>query len=236
MSDTIRNRPLAAVRRDEEEGGKRNLLYNWIQIVVLSIFLALILRAYIFQAYSVPSQSMENTLLIGDYILAEKVTYKFRPPMRGEIVIFKYPLNPDKDFIKRCIAVEGDTVVIRDKVVYVNEVPFPDPPTVKFTDSRLLSGIYSTRDNYGPKVVPRGKIFVLGDNRDNSQDSRFWGFLPVENIKARPLFVYFSWAPDPNAPEWSSPLSIIPIIFYNITHFPSRVRWSRIFKPMNSRM
>ncbi len=233
MTDTTGTRriPLHNLREEDEE--QSHTLRNWAQIILLAIFLALILRAYVFQAYSIPSKSMEDTLRIGDYLIAEKVTFKFRPPQRGEIVIFKYPLNPDKDFVKRCIAIEGDTIVIRDKVVYVNEIPFPDSPGVKFTDSRLLSGIYSTRDNYGPKVVPRGKIFVLGDNRDNSQDSRFWGFLPVENLTARPLFLYFSWAPDPNAPEWNSPLSIFPVILYNLTHFPSRIRWSRIFASMN---
>ncbi len=217
----------------EEETPKKSLLRTWLEIVFSAILLALLLRAFVIQAFKIPSTSMENTLLVGDFVLAEKITYRIRPPRPGEIIVFKYPINPEKDFIKRCVAVSGDTVVIRDKVLYVNGVPFPDPPGTKFTDPRLLSAIYSTRDNFGPAVVPRGSIFVLGDNRDNSQDSRFWGFLPIENVVARPLFIYFSWAPDPNAPKWESPLSLFSIIFYNITHFPRRIRWSRIGRSVN---
>ena len=224
-------RGLARKDIDVDEG-KKFSLRSWLEVVFVAILLALILRTFVFQAFRIPSSSMENTLAVGDFVLAEKITYRLRPPRRGEIVVFSFPYNPDKDFIKRCVAVQGDTVVIRDKVLYVNRTPFPDPPTVKFTDPRLLSAIYSNRDNFGPKVVPREHIFVLGDNRDNSQDSRFWGFLPIENLKARPLFVYFSWKSDPNAPRWKSPLSIFSILFYNLLHFPSRIDWRRIGKPV----
>ncbi len=207
---------------------KKSFWRSFLEVFAITVLLTLLLRAYVVQAFRIPSCSMEDTLLVGDFVLSEKVTYRFRPPRRGELVVFKYPLNPEKAFIKRCVAVAGDTVVIRDKVLYVNGVPFPDPPGTKYTDPRVLSAIYSTRDNFGPVVVPPGHIFVIGDNRDNSNDSRFWGALPLEDVVARPLFIYFSWAPDPSAPSWSSPLSIFPIVFYNIIHFPGRVRWGRI--------
>ena len=223
MSEMTRQVSLAS-----EETKKRYTLWNWFEIVLIAILFALILRAYVFQAYRIPSTSMEDTLLVGDFLLGEKITFRVRPPEPGELVIFKYPLNPDKSFIKRCIAIEEDTVVIRDKVLYVNGIPYPDPEDTKYFDPRILPAIYSNRDNFGPNVVPKGHIFVLGDNRDNSQDSRYWGFLPLTDLEARPLITYFSWAPDPSAPEIYSPLSYIMLFFHNLFHFPSRTRWERI--------
>lgn len=228
MADSTRQ-----IRPSDEIDEKKFSIRNWLEILLMTILLTLILRAYVFQGYKVPSSSMENTLLIGDYFIAEKITYRMRPPRLGELIVFKYPLNPEKNFIKRCVALPGDTVVIRDKIVYVNGEQFPDPSQIKYTDSRVLSAIYSNRDNFGPRVVPRKSIFVLGDNRDNSQDSRFWGFLPVKNIEARPLFRYYSWAIDSDAPSYDSILDIIPIIFYNIVHFPIRTRWERIGKAIS---
>ena len=158
----------------------------------------------------------------GDYVLGDKLTfgtqipdrlpvlnYKlpsfrmpgFRSPKPGDLVIFEYPQDPSRDFIKRCIAVEGQTIEIRNKVVYVNGEPYVNPEGVKFMDLRTQPKRYSPRDNYGPYMVPPGHVFVMGDNRDNSDDSRFWGPVSLDRVKAHPLLIYFSW--NSGAPIWN---------------------------------
>jgi signal peptidase I len=175
------------------------------------IALALCVRATLVQAYHIPSGSMENTLFPGDFVIAEKLTFGpyvpgrlpglstslpsvrirgFRAPRAGEIVIFEHPENPEVDLIKRCVAVAGQSVEVRDKELYVDGVRFESPPGLKHTDRHVLNG---SRDNFGPYIVPEGEIFVMGDNRDNSHDSRFFGAVPIEKLRARPLAVYFSW-------------------------------------------
>jgi len=177
----------------------------------IPIAIALLVRATLVQAYHIPSGSMENTLFPGDFVLAEKVSFGptlpgrlpglsmnlpslripgLRQPHPGEIIIFQHPENPDVDLIKRCVAVEGQTVEIRDKVLYVDGHRFESPPGLKYTDPGHRA---DPRDNFGPYVVPPGHLFVMGDNRDNSFDSRFFGAVPLENIRARPLAIYFSW-------------------------------------------
>ncbi|MBN1756160.1 signal peptidase I [bacterium] len=203
---------------------------EWIETIIYSLIIALILRTFVVQAFKIPSGSMEETLLIGDLLLAEKITYRLRDPNPGDIVIFKYPLNPKKDYIKRCVAVEGQTVELKDKILYIDGLPFPDSPGVKYIDSHILPATYSNRDNFGPYKVPQDCYFMMGDNRDNSRDSRFWGPLHEKYIKAKPLFIYFSWGSDPNAPRWESPypFAVLQIFAYNLIHFPSRIRWERI--------
>ncbi len=213
---------------EKETKTVEEIIREWARIVILAIFLALILRAFVFQGYKVENASMEDTLLRGDYILAEKITYRHRYPHRGELVVFRYPLNPDKVFIKRCIALPGDTVVIRNKVVYINGQAIPDYPGVKFVDSELLSGLYSARDNLGPVIIPNGTIFVLGDNRDIANDSRYWGPLPIKNIEARPLFVYFSIEPADFVPQWGFPLSLVEWVLYYTFGTLARIRWNRL--------
>ncbi|MBN2541248.1 signal peptidase I [bacterium] len=203
---------------------------EWIETIIYSLVIALILRTFLVQAFKIPSGSMEKTLLIGDFLLAEKITYRLRDPKPGDIVIFKFPINPKKDYIKRCVATEGQTVTIRDKVLYVDGEPFIETPGMQYIDPRVIIPTISNRDNYGPFKVPKDHFFMMGDNRDNSQDSRVWGALHKKYIKARPLFLYFSWAPDARAPKWRSPYlaSVFQIFFYNLTHFPVRIRWNRI--------
>jgi len=214
----------------KKEKKPKSKLRNWTETLVWSLAIALVLRYFVVQAYRIPSGSMEDTLLVGDFLLAEKITYRFRDPKPGEIVIFKYPMNPSKDFVKRCIAVGGQTVYIKDKVVFVDGKPFPDPPSVKYSDPQVLSPVLSARDNFGPLTLPKGEFFVLGDNRDNSHDSRFWGPLKREFIIAKPMFIYFSWKPDPNAPAWEPPyiLSFFKILLWDIIHLPTRIRFTRI--------
>jgi signal peptidase I len=198
--------------------------------VGIALVVGILLRTYVVQAYRIPSRSMQDTLLRGDFLLVNKLTYRFSDPEVGDVIVFEYPLNPSKDFIKRIIATEGQIVEIIKKRLYINgelaEGWFPS----RHTDYQIFPAAYSNRDNFGPFEVPKGQYFVLGDNRDNSQDSRDWGFLERKYVKGKAFLIYFSWAPDAEAPKWTNPYitSFFEILFYNLTHFPWRVRWGRI--------
>jgi signal peptidase I len=142
-----------------------------------------------FSAYKMPTGSMEPTLSIGDYLIADFKYFKKNEPQRGDLVILQYPKDPTKVFIKRVIALEGEKIEIKDKQVYINDEAIPESYKVhKGIDYDAI------RDNFGPELVPSDHCFVLGDNRDNSMDSRNWGFLPIKNIKGKPLYIY--WAKD----------------------------------------
>lgn len=201
-------------------------IYSWIVVIIV----VLVLRAVFVEAYVIPTGSMEKTLLIGDALLVNRFIYGVKIPIlfsgiqvpilpgrnveRGEIVVFIYPFE-NKDFVKRCIAVEGDTVEIVNKVLSVNGKEVVEP-YVGHHDRRIFKGVnydkrlyqekwekaelseifgIQVRDNFGPVVVPEDHIFVMGDNRDNSMDSRFWGPLHNRYLKGKPLFIYFSFDP-----------------------------------------
>lgn len=210
----------------------RSAARDYLEAILVALIIGVVLRAFVVQAYRIPSESMQNTLLPGDYLLVSKFSYHFSEPKAGDIVVFQYPLNPAKDYVKRCIAVEGQTVEVRDKVVYVNGQPAQVPEGAMYTDTRVLPSHLSNRDNFGPTAVPPGHIFVMGDNRDNSRDSREWGFLDKNLIRGKAMFIYWSWEPDPDAPKWESPyiLPLLTIPFYNLAHFPTSTRWERIGK------
>jgi len=182
----------------------KNKLWDWTKSLLIALILALFIRAFIVQAYKIPSGSMIPTLLIGDYLLVNKLAYGIKNPVkddfiyfwkfpkRQEIVVFTYPQNKKLDFIKRVIGLPGDTVQIVNKKVYVNG-KLLNEPYVQFSDPEIYPQEISPRDNYGPIKVPPEHIFVLGDNRDQSYDSRFWGFVPVKYLKGKALIIYFSW-------------------------------------------
>ena len=144
--------------------------------------------------------------------------------------LFKSPLNPTKDFIKRVIALPGETVEVIDKVVYVDNQLAAIYPGAKNIDPKIMAMQLSLRDNFGPVQVPAGQYFVLGDNRDDSRDSRFWGTVPAANILGKAVFVYWSWEPDSEAPPWGFPYVIDAIRWtgYGIYNFPSHTRWDRV--------
>ena len=201
-----------------------------IQIIVLALIIGFVLRAFVVSAYKIPSGSMEDNLLSGDFVLVDKITNHFRDPGPGDVVVFQYPLNPNKTFIKRCIATEGQTVQIKDKVLYIDGKLFKNREWENYTDPTIIPQDFSTRDNFGPYQVPMGQIFVLGDNRDKSKDSRFWGFLDKTYIIGNPVMIYWSWQQDPDAPKLKSPY-ITPLLymfFYYVVHIPTNVRWARI--------
>jgi len=211
-------------KKNEPVSGFTKFRKDWIEPVLIAFVLAMIIRSFIMAPFKIPSGSMEDTLLVGDQLMAVKFTYGFRMPFAnkfivrfsdpkpGEVIVFKYPQDPSKDFIKRCIAVGGQTVEIRDKVVFVDGVKQDNPKYCKFIDPQILPAEYGPRDNMPPETVPEGYMFVMGDNRDNSNDSRFWNYVPYENIIGKAVIIWWSWNHD--APLW------------DMLH---RIRWSRFF-------
>jgi signal peptidase I len=179
---------------------KKSSLRENIEAILVAVVLALFIRTFVVQAFKIPSGSMKNTLLIGDHILVNKFIYgiklpfigstmiSIKDPQREDIVVFEYPDDPSKDFIKRVVGVAGDKIEIRDKKVYVND-KLPNQDFAIYTDNRILPG----RDFLGPITVPEDSLFVMGDNRDNSHDSRFWGFVRLKAVKGKAFIIYWSW-------------------------------------------
>ncbi len=171
--------------------------------IAAAILIALFIRAFIVQAFDIPSGSMEPTLFPGDYILVSKFTYgiripytnirlfSYKEPQRGDVIVFIYPKDPSKDFIKRVIGMPGETVQIIEGKIYVNNTPIPDP--WGYFDKREPPDFIAIVENFGPVVVPEDSLFVMGDNRNDSEDSRFWGYLPLKNVLGKAFVIYFSW-------------------------------------------
>lgn len=183
---------------------KTGLIWEYAKAIITALVLALFIRAYFVQAFKIPSGSMIPTLLIGDHILVNKFIYGtkipfsdkrilvIKKPRKGDIIVFQYPEDPDRDFIKRVIAVEGDVIESRDKIIYVNGEAVKEP-FIQHTDSSLKPGGLEPRDNFGPYIVPKDKYFMMGDNRDQSYDSRFWGYVDMKYIRGEALIIYWSW-------------------------------------------
>lgn len=180
---------------------KKSIIREYVEALLVALALALVIRAFVVQAFKIPSESMLNTLQVGDHLLASKFAYGVKipftdryiyegeSPQRGDIIIFQYPNDPSVDYIKRVIGVPGDTIEVRDKQLYRNGMPVKEA-YIRHTDP---DGIEPLRDNYAPVRVPPDKYFVMGDNRDNSLDSRFWGFVDRKAIKAKAWRIYWSW-------------------------------------------
>ncbi|MBW7995633.1 MAG: signal peptidase I [Candidatus Glassbacteria bacterium] len=211
-------------------------LKEWVKSLGLAFILFLLIRTFFVQAFKIPTGSMENTLLVGDFLLVNKLAYGattphrlpwlgvelpelripgYDSPQRGDIVVFEYPFDRSLDYVKRCVAVPGDTVEMRDKVLYINSVPqdepyaqYLDPTIYREGEDTFFSGNFKwqydylcgregdyhpTRDNFGPLAVPEGQYFCMGDNRDHSSDSRYWGFVDRKLIEGTPVILYFSW-------------------------------------------
>jgi signal peptidase I len=180
---------------------KKGILREYLEAAAIAVLLALFIRAFVVQAFKIPSGSMEPTLLIGDHILVNKFVYGIKAPLvnktmipigepeRGDIIVFIYPLDKKKDFIKRVIGLPGDEIRIVNNRIYINGKPYNDP-----------HGVYKDHGgdnrNLGPFVVPDESLFVMGDNRDHSYDSRYWGFVPMESVKGKAMIIYWSW------PHW----------------------------------
>jgi signal peptidase I len=185
---------------------KKKLFREYVEAILIALVLALFIRTYIIQAFKIPSGSMIPTLLVGDHILVNKFIYGtkipftekrflvIKKPEKGDIIVFKYPENPKKDFIKRVVATEGDTLESRDKVIYVNGKAVVEPYAYH-SDRNIRPGNSDVRDNFGPLIIPPNKVFVMGDNRDQSYDSRYWGFVDLKDVKGKALVIYWSWDP-----------------------------------------
>ena len=209
------------ITQDAEPSNKLvSLIRGNIASVLIAAILALFIRTFIVQTFKIPSGSMEDTLAIGDYILVNKFIYgtkvpftnqrilRIREPRRGDVIVFQFPKDPSQDYIKRVIGLPGDRILIRDKKVYVNGLAYENPREVH-KDGGNISGVSSPRDNLEVGVVPPGACFVMGDNRDNSYDSRFWGFVKDGNIRGLAFLKHWSWDKENR-----------------------QVRWERIFRPI----
>jgi signal peptidase I len=180
-----------------------------------ALVLALVVRTFVIQTFEIPSGSMENTLEIGDYIIANKFLYglrlpwsgqrvlPIRTPRRGDVVIFHFPGDRSQDFVKRLVGLPGETIQVRDKQVYVNGRPYANPHE-RHTDARVLAASASPRDNFGPVRVPAGSYFMMGDNRDESYDSRYWGFVPATDVLGLAMVKYWSQVPDTWTIRWEN--------------------------------
>jgi signal peptidase I len=188
------------------DGYRKSTLREYFESICIAVILALFVRTFVVQAFKIPTGSMENNLLIGDHLIVNKFVYAptvsaiermllpIAPIRRGDVIIFKYPKDPDRDFVKRVIGLPGDTIEMRHKKISINGKPL-DEPYVHFLYPLSDNADVTLGDpqiNYGPVVVPPDFYFMMGDNRDNSEDSRYWGFMPRSYVKGKALFIYFS--------------------------------------------
>jgi signal peptidase I len=213
------------------------------EALFIALILALVIRAFLAQAFSIPSGSMQPTLLIGDYLLVNKFSYGIRnpftnkvmipigQPQRGDIAVFIFPQDPTKDYIKRIIGLPGDQIQIINKKVYVNGKLFEVPQAV-FDDNLNIPGSEVKRDNFGPVTVPPKSYFAMGDNRDHSYDSRFWGFVPMDDLRGKAMIIYFSWQGHPGEPLIQSFVGglkgLVSNFSWNSEDF--KIRWDRLGK------
>src|SRR5215475_1509544 len=223
---------------------EKSTLREYFESIVIAVILALFIRTFVVQAFKIPTGSMENNLLIGDHLLVNKMVYA--PAMssverallpagtikRGDVIVFKYPEEPDRDFIKRVIGLPGESLEVREKKVYINGKPL-DEPYVHFiqppsTSSELAEVTsYDVRERYGPVTVPADQYFMMGDNRDNSQDSRYWGFLPRELVKGKALVIYWSYEAGREDYQENGTGAALRGLASTFVHFFTRTRWDR---------
>lgn len=203
------------------EKKSKGIVREYIEAILIAVLLALFIRTFVVQAFKIPSGSMLPTLQIGDHLLVNKFIYglkipfsgtlliPFKTPSRGDIIVFRYPEDRSIDYIKRVVAIPGDKIEIKDKKVYINGEATKEEYT-QFSDNKIISlnlrdpRIYKTgpnKDNFKSLTIPEGKWFVMGDNRDNSYDSRFWGFVDRDDVLGKAMIIYWSW--DLNAPLFS---------------------------------
>jgi signal peptidase I len=236
MGPDVRDRPVGA----PQPGTRRSAWAELFEAASVAVVLALYVRTFLFQAFEVPTPSMEKTVLVGDHLLVNKFVFAphrggplarwlpYRPVRRGDILVFKYPEDPERDFVKRVVGLPGDVVAIRDKELFVNGARQSEPRVFHSdglvrADDPLLSASYRRRDQLQPTPVPAGAYFALGDNRDDSNDSRFWGAVPAGNLKGRALFVY--WSLPPAGPGTGGFLR-------RVLGLPAQTRWERTLLPV----
>ena len=251
MSEGDREHGFEAVPLGEEDDGVTTAgatpsppskgLRDWVRSIAIALVIFVFIRTFVVEAFKIPTSSMENTLLVGDFLLVNKAVYGTRipgtqirvaalkEPARGDVVVFHPPHEPEKNYVKRVVGIPDDTLEMRGKQLYRNGVPVDEPyarheddrgdtvhPDMRWQSGYLIASppptYHPTRDNWGPLVVPPESYFVLGDNRDNSEDSRYWGFVSRDEIRGEPWVVYYSFIPSAATPlPWMR-----------------RVRWGRL--------
>lgn len=239
------NEPTEAGGAEPKKKKKRDksIAREYFELIAETAVFVFFVMTFVVQAFQIPTGSMEPTLLVGDFLLVNKLVYTNtgnpvdkvvlprRAVRRQDIVVFKFPNELNKDFVKRVIALPGETVEIKAKQVSINGRPLEEPAKVH-NDSEVIgeNDYYqysdSIRDNYGPVTVPEGHLFVMGDNRDNSMDSRYWGFLPLSYLKGRPWIIYFSYRAERDAYQKTSLRDRLK----KIVSFLPKARWGRMFK------
>jgi signal peptidase I len=242
----------AIAEREEEPAGapeKHSSAREWYESLLVAGIFVLFVRTFVVQTYQVPTGSMEKTILVGDHLLVNKFAYAprlagwarlfpYRDVHRGDIIVFKKPgddVNPGNVLVKRAVAGPGQTVLVRDKVLFVDGKP-ADGPGVQHTDPEVypndpaIPDMARRRDQFGPFTVAPSSWFGMGDNRDNSLDSRYWGPIPRENIFGRPTILYWSYEAEPNSHVWRGPAAKIRQLADVALHFFSRTRWNRMFR------
>ena len=226
---------------------KKSTLREYFESIVIAVILALFIRTFVVQAFKIPTGSMEENLLIGDHLLVNK--FVFGPTesalerallpagtiRRRDIIVFKYPEEPERDFIKRVIGLPGETVEVREKRVYINGTALDEPYVHFLTAPAGPSEFhevtsFDVRERYGPVTVPANHYFVMGDNRDNSQDSRYWGFLPRENVKGKSLVIYWSYQAEREDYQDESAGATVKGLVSVFAHFFTRTRWDRMLQ------
>ena len=225
----------------------RSLLREYFEVLLITLVFAIFARTFAVQAFKIPSGSMQENLLIGDHILVNKFVFgksvfalesallPTRTVRRGDVVVFKYPEDPSRDFIKRCVGLPGDEIEIVDKNLFVNGHKVEDHAYTFRLDSRtyprsvFLDDSYRNRDNFGPETVPAGHYFFMGDNRDNSNDSRFWGPVPAEYIKGRAFLIYWSFDDGAEATGWTGYQGRVKQLTRVFLRFFTNTRWERSF-------
>lgn len=196
------------------EFARKSVFREYAEAIIVALILALIIRTFVVQAFKIPSSSMEPTLKVGDHLLVSKFIYGVRNPFTGEVwidirdprrydvVVFRYPRDPRQDYIKRVIGLPGETVEIRDKTVYIDGQRVDDPRAV-FRDDEILPPSRQPRDNFGPMTVGPDELFVMGDNRDNSHDSRYWGMVDQGDLRGKAFILYWSWDQEELGVRWN---------------------------------
>jgi signal peptidase I len=212
---------------------RKSTAREYFESIVVAVILALFVRTFVFQAFKIPTGSMEPNLLVGDHLLVNKFAFApaktgleravlpMRAVRRGDVLVFKFPEDPERDFIKRVIGLPGDTLELRNQTISINGAPIIEP-YAHYQLPSLPGGEEGAdlRRKYGPVTVPGGHYFMMGDNRDDSQDSRYWGFLPAHYVKGRALFIYWSFDTPANAANSG--------LAWTVTHLFTGTRWGRL--------
>ena len=221
---------------------RKSTVREYFESIVIAVILALFVRTWVVQAFKIPTGSMENNLLIGDHLLVNKFVFgptaspldrtllPVRDIHRGDVIVFKYPEEPERDFIKRVIGLPGDTVELKAKKVYINGQALDEPYVHFLTPASDGSEVTSmdVRERYGPVTVPADQYFVMGDNRDNSQDSRYWGFLPRDYVKGKALIIYWSYEAEREDYEEAGAADTVRGLWSVFAHFFTKTRWDRM--------